>query len=302
MTATPRTSTVLPRRAVLGLLGAAAALAAGLVGPAAAANDPIDLQIVDRETGQVMRTWSHGGRLFVAGRTGARYALRVTNNTSGRVMVVMSIDGVNIYTGETAGYSQGGYILDPWETYDLTGWRKSTTEVAAFTFAPIQKSYAARTGRPTDVGVIGLAMFKERAAPVVKAPRGSEYYNSAPRSAGRGGGDLYAPLPAPPPSVLQPREVAPQQRSQDSAGAAAPLPAPERRTDKLGTGHGEREYSAIRLENFERATSYPQFTRQIEYDTYQNLVTAGVIPRSPPPPARPRPFPTEPRFVPDPPR
>jgi hypothetical protein len=53
---------------------------------------------------------------------------------------------------------------------------------------------------------------------------------------------------------------------------------------------------------FERATSYPQFTSQIEYDSYDNLVARGVIPRGQPAPSRPRPFPTEPGYVPDPPR
>ena len=54
---------------------------------------------------------------------------------------------------------------------------------------------------------------------------------------------------------------------------------------------------------FERATSYPQFVRQIEYDTYANLVASGVI-HPEPGPTHPRPFPAKPDgagFVPDPP-
>ena len=61
--------------------------------------DPVDLKVVDRETGQALRVWRHDGRLFVAGEPGARYSLRVTNHTDGRVLVVMSVDGVNILTG-----------------------------------------------------------------------------------------------------------------------------------------------------------------------------------------------------------
>ena len=81
---------------------------------AQAAADLVDLQVMDRETGQPLRVWRHRGRLFVAGQPGARYSLRVTNNTGGRVLVVMSVDGVNILTGETAGYGQRGYVFGPY--------------------------------------------------------------------------------------------------------------------------------------------------------------------------------------------
>src|SRR5437868_1592504 len=115
---------------------------AGLAGAAQAyvAPDPVDLSVVDRESGQVLRIWRHHGRQFVAGRPGARYSLRVTNRTAGRVLVVLSVDGVNILTGETADYGQRGYVFSPYESYDLSGWRKSDTEIAAFTFAPLSQS------------------------------------------------------------------------------------------------------------------------------------------------------------------
>ena len=43
----------------------------------------------------------------------------------------------------------------------LREWAKrlSDSEVAAFVFASLPQSYAARTGRPGDVGVIGLAAW-----------------------------------------------------------------------------------------------------------------------------------------------
>ncbi|MDP3174177.1 MAG: hypothetical protein Q8M88_07065, partial [Phenylobacterium sp.] len=157
------TRTSLRRRIVLGAVAAIAMISA----PGARATSPalVDLQIIDRETGQAARVWPHGGRLFAAGQPGARYSLRVINNPPARVLVVMSVDGVNILTGETAGFGQRGYVFGPYETYDVNGWRKSDTAVAAFTFAPLSRSYAARTGRPNDVGVIGIAAFTERAAP-----------------------------------------------------------------------------------------------------------------------------------------
>src|ERR1700742_221249 len=160
MTAMARTVEILRGGVVLG----SAILMLGLAGAAEAYvnPDPVDLKVVDRETGQVLPVWRRDGRQFVAGEQGARYGLRVINHTDGRVLVVMSVDGVNIYTGQTASYDQGGYILAPHESYDITGWRKSTSEVAAFSFSALSQSYAAETGRPGNVGVIGIAVFKER--------------------------------------------------------------------------------------------------------------------------------------------
>ena len=149
--------TVLKRRTLLAM----AVWVIGLAGSARASLGPelVDLNVVDRETGQTLPVWRHDGRLFVAGQPGGRYSLRVTNHTGGRVLVVMSVDGVNVLTGQTAGYGQSGYVFRPYESYDVSGWRKSDTEVAAFTFTPQANSYAARTGRPQDIGVIGIAAF-----------------------------------------------------------------------------------------------------------------------------------------------
>ena len=66
--------TRLRRRAVLAMAVSAFGLAGGA--SAQAYGDLVDLSVVDRDTGQPMRVWRHDGRLFVAGRPGARYGLR----------------------------------------------------------------------------------------------------------------------------------------------------------------------------------------------------------------------------------
>jgi len=39
-------------------------------------------------------------------------------------------------------------VLDPRGSVDISGWRKSMSEVAAFVFTSLPDSYAARTDRP----------------------------------------------------------------------------------------------------------------------------------------------------------
>jgi hypothetical protein len=286
-------------------------MAAGAIGYAGAAKaqgaaDLVDITVVDRDTGQPLRTWRHHGRLFVAGQPGARYSLRVANHTDGRVLVVMSVDGVNVLTGETAGYGQRGYVFGPYQSYDVSGWRKSDTEVAAFTFAPLPQSYAARTGRPGDVGVIGVAAFKERVfAPVAAAAPVAEPSSRARSDSSNGVEELVvtgqrnAPSPAAPPPA-----TARMARSPRSAAPSDAVVTAERRAEKLGTGHGAREWSVTYTVPFERASASPQLIRRIEYDTFDNLVASGVIPRPWDGGRRPRPFPSndeEGRYVPDPP-
>lgn len=58
------------------------------------------------------------------------------------------------------------------------------------------------------------------------------------------------------------------------AKAAAPL------AERLGTAHGRREWSEVVRTSFERASRTPQAQVEIHYDSYANLVAAGIIPPS----------------------
>lgn len=254
----------------------------------------LDLAVVDRDTGETLRTYRDHGKLYVAGTPGHRYSVRMINRTGGRVMTVLSVDGVNAITGQTASPDQSGYVLGPWESAEIAGWRKSDNEIAQFNFTALPDSYAARTGRPANVGVIGVAVFTER-MPVWRE-RDDEIARSEP--------------PAPPLPSMKDSNAGSSQESASGAGrpAAAPAPAEPQPADKvgalaksekrLGTGHGAREYSHIETTTFERASSRPAETVAIWYDSYRNLVAQGIIER---PIAKqdPQPFPNG--FVPDPP-
>lgn len=246
--------------------------------------------MIDRDTGAALETYAHRGRTYVAGRPGSRYALRIANRSNERLLVVMAVDGVNIISGQTADWQQGGYVLSPWQSYDITGWRKTDQEVAAFEFTALPDSYAARTGRPNDVGVIGVAVFNERIVrPVPAAPPIVGRSEAEPSDLGAASARNAAPAA---------RATAQERGTADAAGKlAAPAPA-----DRLGTGHGERERSYASTTTFVRRSSRPAELVTIQYDRWENLVQAGVIPQYGL--ANPRPFPKSPQdggYVPDPP-
>src|SRR5438105_15850425 len=121
-----------------------------------------DITVIDRDTGTTLPLYYSKGEYWVAGAPGARYAISIRNQMGQRVMAVTSVDGINVVSGATAAWSQTGYVFGAYSSYQITGWRKSNSEVAAFEFSASADSYAERTGRPNQVGVIGVALFKER--------------------------------------------------------------------------------------------------------------------------------------------
>jgi hypothetical protein len=245
------------------------ALCACLAPLVAPAGTLANVELYDRTDGTTLPVYRHRGRLYVAGEPRHQYEIRIRSDSGQRILAVTSVDGVNVVTGETAAEQQGGYVLDPYGAIEIDGWRKSLHDVATFYFTSLGDSYAARTGRPNDVGVIGVALFREKT-------RCCEHFFN---------------------------------RERDSAKSEAPAAAPEleRRASRpdaqadaqLGTGHGHREQSSARYVDFERASSIPDETIVIYYNSMRNLIAQGVIPK-----ARnhgkhgPRPFPNG--FVPDP--
>jgi hypothetical protein len=304
------TKTPLSRRAALRAAAAlvAALLAGGLAVPVAANSPPLpqrmaQVDVYDRATGSALPVFEKDGGLYIVGFPGHEYAVRIRNFTGGRILAVTSVDGVNVVSGETATPSQSGYVIDPWGSVEISGWRKSLSRTAAFFFTEHSNSYAARTGRPFDVGVIGVAVFAERIArPPVRISEAEGMRGDARREA-KAEADTAAPATAAPmpssrqeaaASGLAERQRDPADSRERAANATQPLA-------KLGTGHGRSETSYVRQVAFERATSDPAQIVAIHYDRHENLVALGVLPSPPHHYARraPQPFPGM-RFAPDP--
>lgn len=200
------------------------------------------VEIYDRTAGMTLPVYEHGGRRYVVGEPGHRYEIVVRNRSGGRLLAVTSVDGVNVVSGETAGTHQGGYVLDRWDSVAVDGWRKSLSDVATFYFTRLPDSYAARTGRPDNVGVIGVALFREE---LRRVPPAEQRAGIIPPATPQG---------------------APQNR--------------ESMEDRLGTGHGHRDSSPARYVHFRRASEAPDEIVSIYYDSRRNLTARGVLPSS----------------------
>ena len=289
-------------------LGAAATLAA-LPGWAAAVGGIADITVYDRAENRTLPIHTHNGRYYVVGKPGNEYQVRVANRGRGEILSVISVDGVNAVSGDTANWNQTGYVLGSYQAFDIRGWRKSMDRTAAFYFTQHQNSYAARTGRPENVGVIGVAVFRKKYEPPVRIdppvrpwprPRSESPFPSSGNDASGTAESRAAPAqdseradssPAP--------SAAPRDNMAESAKSAGTMSRAPQRSGPLGTGHGRSEESHITYTSFERATSAPAEVITIHYDTHENLVAQGVI-TSPTVYARPGPSPFPGQFVPDP--
>lgn len=215
-----------------------------IVGPVVAAGRLADVEILDRASGRTLPVYESGGHWFVAGHPGNEYQVTIRNRDRGDLLAVVSVDGVNVVTGETAASAQSGYVIERGRPLSIAGWRKSLEKIAAFYFTDLGDSYAARTGRPDNVGVIGVALFRRKPEPLAEL-------------------------------LEQPRSrVEAAGAASDSAPRSAPPPAAEK---KIGTGHGRSQNALARYVEFERDSDQPAEVIAIHYDTYANLVARGVI-------------------------
>ncbi len=297
-------SACLHQRLGIKALASLALLAGSLVGGLPAQASPLaDVQIIDRSSGQRLPLYYHQGEYWVAGQPGSSYAVDIKNRSRGRILAVLSIDGINAISGQAAAaVPDDGYVLGGRQQWAISGWRKSDQQVAAFYFSHSDDSYAARTGRPRDIGVIGVAVFRER-EPQPQPPilRNRETQKSSAPAAEASSADSAAPAMPPPasPAASAAPSAPVAAESRQATAPAAPAPVAPR----LGTGHGALERSVTRTTEFHSASSSPAQIIRIRYDSHANLVAQGIIraPQSAAQPA-PRPFPaSRSGYVPDPP-
>jgi hypothetical protein len=289
------------------------AYAAAPVAPAVA---PLVSLTLEHPGGGQLPSFLHLGSLYFAGQQGERYDLRITNNTGERVEVVITVDGRDVISGELGNYKkQRGYVLGPFASEVIQGYRQSLDQVAAFRFSDLAGSYTGLRGSPEHAGVVGVAVFEEKrrsarrykkALAVAPPPRPYyEPYYQGPTSSG-------APPTAFPESpsrddrraaheaeeMAAAPSSAPPMGAADGAGGFAPAPA----QSQLGTAFGETQYSSVQEVDFKRHhRRRPDAFLTVYYDSPQGLAGKGIT-MSSPPLVQPQPFPQSGFAVPPPPR
>ena len=266
----------------------------------------------------------HENELYVAGKKNGQYQVRVRNRTGKRVLVVTTVDGRNVQTGEPGDYSGDGHVLEPHQSWVYKGWRTSDDEVAAFQFGSKGESYSSQMGSKENVGVIGVAVFEElepekpvvtitqfvpyvierpavhpwRATPWITytthhsgiapmSPTSDSYMVNSVNCSVSSTRTMGSSLTIEPASSPVSRRPASNSRSR-SRKRKGPVSKQE-----LGTEFGESLHSSVQHTSFERATDDPCEVHAIRYDSAEQLRRRGIQVDRPSqrPQSQPSPFP-----------
>ncbi|HYM79780.1 MAG TPA: hypothetical protein VEY91_00035, partial [Candidatus Limnocylindria bacterium] len=235
----------------------------------------IDVQVlVDGGPAPLYQTSrAHDRRYFQAFR-GRSYALSVRNNSGRRVGVLIAVDGINVVNGNRSSLSRHEpmYVLDPYESTVIRGWRSSLHDVRKFVFVDEQRSYAERTGQANgDLGWIRVLAFNERVVrhphirPEVRGDDERDYDDSRNERRDADEGE-----------ARERSQEGLRKRGADGPAARAygQAPAPE---SNPGTGWGERRWDPVRRTWFEaaaRATDH----MVLRYEYAAGLRALGIHP------------------------
>ena len=251
-----------------GLAGATPALPQGL--PETAADIVAVSLELDGRKASLYAAPDGSGRYYVEARKGCRYSIALANRTGERLGVVLTVDGLNAVSGAREEGRGRMYVLDPWQTTTVQGWRTSLQEVRQFTFVDERASYAARSGKANEkMGWIEVAAYRERRAFVRLAPKRERRSTPVPfesegDTAGRGASGA-------------------SESARDSAEAKAPQPRGEAQARAYpGTGWGDRAHDPVVLVSFD-PESEPAERVTLRYEYRPALVALGVLPRRVPP-------------------
>ncbi|MBI4509778.1 MAG: hypothetical protein HY698_09070 [Deltaproteobacteria bacterium] len=248
---------------------------------------PYRVELID-EWGRILPTFAHRGRYYVLGDLGQRYSVRVINPTPRRIEVVISIDGLDAIDGRTADYvHKRGYVVPPYGDVVVDGFRTSLASVATFRFSSVRDSYAGRKGQARNVGVVGVAIFEERAhRPAYIPPPQVPYHGrdvggsglrGAPAKEGgsAGRGDARA------------KDAAPSRVGSGSVAPSAPSSSAEPRAMReedvsersgLGTEFGEERSSTVNYTAFRRANpTRPSAIAELRYNDRDGLMALGIL-------------------------
>lgn len=146
--------------------------------------------------GKNLREYYHQNRFYVEAREGSEYTLKLKNHSHKKLLAIVSIDGVDVIKSKAAIDAESGYIVQPYSTLNINGYRLNNDAVAAFKFDDGKKSYATEVEKEFDAkdiekvrkgksapsknnGVIGVRIYEEKESTFIPAWKQPTYSNKS---------------------------------------------------------------------------------------------------------------------------
>jgi hypothetical protein len=255
----------------------------------------VDVQIqVDGEAAPLYLSPRGDTRHYFEAFAGRNYSVVLRNNSFRRIGVLLTVDGLNVVNGEITRQSPGEpmYVLGPWESATIRGWRTSMDDVRRFVFVDERRSYAQRTGQAnSDMGWIRVLAFREQPRQVKFWGRNEERDQKRPLPWFDSPADRAKSAPE---GASQAAPEAPSADALRGGAKAEPAPTAQRMVEGSlekemasreskdegsfpGTGWGERKTDHVQYVDFtpERgATDLIVF----RYEYARGLVALGIYP------------------------
>jgi len=200
---------------------------------------------------------------FVEGQEGKNFDIVLKNLSGKKILVHPTVDGLSAMTGEEASQndSDHGYILGPGHRLTVPGWRLDDSQVAQFFFAGSGDSYAEKTGKSKDKGVIACAVWEEKVQHTFIDTRPNRVTRGAqPTSRGACGQSVGFQTEC----CVEP--------SSNMYGTNTISSS----TCNLGTGFGEATSHAVQKVRFVPASEKPIVTAIVYYDNAEGLQARGI--------------------------
>jgi len=202
------------------------------------------------------------GKVYVEAVKGVEYALRIRNPLSVRVAVALSVDGLNtIDAKRTTATKASKWVIPPHGSITVGGWQMSSNRARRFYFTSEPDSYAAKLGRPSDIGMISAVFFREQSRITEIVPPPYSRRDSGTRSET----ERHAERPS-----------ASADGAAKSGSSRERAIAPE--DDYAATGIGRSVDNSVYLVNL-NLESRPIATMNVRYEYRPELVRLGVLTR-----------------------
>ena len=236
----------------------------------------VDVQLqVDGDAAPLYVSPNGDRRHYFEAFAGRNYSVVLRNNSGNRIGVLLTVDGLNVVNGEVTRLASDEpmYVLGPWESATIRGWRSSMDEVRRFVFVDEKRSYASRTGQAnSDMGWIRVLAFREqqpvawRWNSVGRPDEGRERSKSEPNAEAPQAGSKQAPAPtAQRMDGTTEKEMVSGDMQKDGSSAYP------------GTGWGDRRTDRVHFVDFtpeRRAADQLVF----RYEYARGLVALGIYP------------------------
>lgn len=188
--------------------------------------------------GQSRTEYNHRGTTYIEAIRGREYSLRITNPTGHRVAVALSVDGLNtIDAKHTDSWNAAKWVLEPYESTEISGWQVSGNTARRFFFTGERNSYGNALGKTENLGVIEAIFYREKGRPIAQFRERS---------------------------------------SRDEQGAAAPSAKAEADDEFAATGMGGRTRHEVERVDVD-LDPRPILSARIRYEFRPQLVKLGVL-------------------------